>query len=379
MSKILMVVNNPAFFLSHRLPIALAAQEAGHDVHIVTMDGEAVQTILAAGLKHHVLPMSRSGTNPWQELKTILFLYRLFRQEQADLVHLVTIKPVLYGGIAARLAKVKAVVYAISGLGFIFTRQRKGLDVLKTAAINLYKLALAHPNSKVIVQNQDDKSVLQTIGALRDNQAVVIKGSGVDMQEFAATPEPMEPVVVTMAARLLKDKGVMEYAEAARLAHAAGDHTTIWQLAGSLDPGNPASLNEAELEQIAAYLKVLGERRDIAHLYAQSHIIVLPSYREGIPKSLLEAAASARPIVTSDVPGCRDTIIPHISGELVPVKDAQALSAAVQALAQDKAKRQAMGEAGRTLAEQEFALPIIVAQHLSLYQELLRKSLGKSS
>lgn len=374
MAKILMVVNNPAFFLSHRLPIALAAKEAGHDVHIVTMAGEAVKTILALGLKHHVLPMSRSGTNPLQELKTIHFLYRLFRQEQADLVHLVTIKPVLYGGIAARLAKIKAVVYAISGLGFIFTRQRKGLDVLKTAAVNLYKLALGHPNSKVIVQNQDDKVVLQRIGALRDNQAVVIKGSGVDMQEFAATPEPMGPVLVTMAARLLKDKGVMEYAEAARLAYAAGDHTTIWQLAGSLDPGNPASLSEVELEQIATHLKVLGERRDIAQLYAQSHIIVLPSYREGIPKSLLEAAASARPIVTSDVPGCRDTIIPHISGELVPVKDAQALSEAVQALAKDKAKRHAMGEAGRTLAEQEFALPIIVAQHLALYQELLRKS-----
>ena len=374
MAKILMVVNNPAFFLSHRLPIALAAKQAGHDVHIVTMVGESVKTILAAGLKHHALPMSRSGTNPLQELKTLMFLYRLFRQEQPDLVHLVTIKPVLYGGIAARLAKVKGLVYAISGLGFIFTRQRGGLDLLKTAAVTLYKLALGHPNSKVIVQNQDDQKVLEQIGALRANQAVLIKGSGVDMQEFVATPEPPEPVVVTMAARLLKDKGVMEYGQAARLAREAGDHTSVWQLAGSLDPGNPASLNEQELSQISEHLQVLGERHDIAQLYAQSHIVVLPSYREGIPKSLLEAAASARPIVTSDVPGCRDAIIAHKTGELVPVKDAQALSEAIQGLIKDKLRRQAMGKAGRELAEEEFALPTIVEQHMALYQVLLNKS-----
>ncbi len=373
MAKLFIVVNNPAFFLSHRLSIALAAKQAGHDVHIVTMAGESVKKILAAGLKHHVLPMSRSGTNPIQELKTIYFLYRLFRQEQADLVHLVTIKPVLYGGIAARLAKVKAVVYAISGLGFIFTRQRAGLDLLKTAAVTLYKSALAHPNSKVIVQNQDDKNVLERIGALRANQAVLIKGSGVDMRVFVATEEPPEPVVVTMAARLLKDKGVMEYAQAARLAREAGDDKSVWQLAGSLDPGNPASLNEQELAQISEHLHVLGERHDIAQLYAQSHIVVLPSYREGIPKSLLEAAASARPVVTTDVPGCRDAIIPQMSGELVSVKDAQALSGAIQGLIQNKERRQAMGKAGRQLAEQEFALPIIVEQHMALYQELLDK------
>lgn len=372
MAKIFMVVNNPSFFLSHRLPIALAAKQAGHDVHIVTMAGDSVQKILASGLSHHVLPMSRSGTNPLQELKTIHFLYQLFRRERPDLVHLVTIKPVLYGGIAARLAKIKAVVYAISGLGFIFTRQRSGIDILKTAAVNLYKLALGHPNSKVIVQNSDDKAVLERIGALRPHQAVVIKGAGVDMQEFAASEEPPEPIVVCMAARLLKDKGVMEYAQAAKLSHQAGYTNVVWQLAGSLDPGNPASLSAEELAQISRDVQVLGERRDIAYLYAQAHIIVLPSYREGIPKSLLEAAASARPIVTSDVPGCRDAIIAEVSGKLVPVRDAQALALAVQELASDKSKRQAMGKAGRQLAEQEFALPIILEQHLSLYQDLLK-------
>lgn len=375
MAKIFMVVNNPSFFLSHRLPIALAAKDQGHDVHIVTMAGESVQRITSLGFKYHCLPMSRSGTNPLQELKTLWFLYQLFRREKPDLVHLVTIKPVLYGGIAARLAAVKAVVYAISGLGFIFTRQRQGLDVLKTSAVQLYRLALGHPNSKVIVQNADDLSVLKQMGALRPGQAVVIKGAGVDIQEFAVQPEPLEPVIVTMATRLLKDKGVMEFVQAARLSRQKREQTgqapIIWQLAGSIDPGNPASLSQAEFEQISSDVQALGERRDIAQLYGQSHIIVLPSYREGIPKSLLEAAACGRAIVTSDVPGCRDSIIPHVSGVLVPVKDASALAQAVQQLADDKQGRQAMGMAGRALAEREFALPIILRQHADVYRELL--------
>lgn len=368
MARILFVVNNPSFFLSHRVRIALAAQEAGYDVHVATMPGNSVQTIKAYGFTHHELAMSRSGTNPLSELKTVWGLYRLFKAVRPDLVHLVTIKPVLYGGIAARLARVPAVVYAISGLGFIFTRQKKGVDVLRWVVSTLYKRALGHKNSRTIFQNDDDCAILTQLGAVNKNQVVMIRGAGVDMQEFAPQAEPDLPITITMAARLLKDKGVMEFVQAAQCDTA---HEYCWQLAGSIDEGNPASLTAQEFEQISHDVKCLGERKDIAQLYANSHIVVLPSYREGIPKSLLEAAASGRPIVTTDVPGCRDTIVPNQSGLLVPVRDGKAIYAAVKRLAQDSALRLAMGKAGRELAEQEFAMPIIIRKHLDVYQDLL--------
>lgn len=369
MSKILFVVNNPAFFLSHRVKIALAAKEAGYEVHVATMPGASVQTIINYGFIHHTLVMSRSGINPLSELKTLIRLYCLFKSVQADLVHLVTIKPVLYGGIAARLARVPAVVYAISGLGFIFTRQKKGIDILRGVVSILYKQALGHKNSRTIFQNEDDCTVLTKLGAVRPAQVVIIRGAGVDIEEFIPHPEPTLPITITMAARLLKDKGVMEFVEAAKNDI---NKQFVWQLVGDIDKGNPASLTEAEVEQISAYVRCLGERKDIAYLYAQSHIIVLPSYREGIPKSLLEAAASGRPIVTTDVPGCRDAIIPAKSGLLVPVKNGRAIFDAVSYLAADIGVRQRMGMVGRALAEREFAMPIIIKKHLEVYRTLLR-------
>lgn len=368
MAILLFVVNNPNFFLSHRVRIALAAKEAGYDVHVATMPGKSVTQIMELGFTHHEITMSRSGTNPVAELQTLWSIYRLFKKIRPQIVHLVTIKPVLYGGIAARLAKVPAVVYAISGLGFIFTRQKKGVDVLKSLVMALYRFAVGHKHSRVIFQNDDDCAILRDIRAIRPEQVVMIRGAGVDMQEFQHLPEPDLPIVITMAARLLKDKGVMEFVEAARCDK---DKKYRWQLAGTIDLGNPASLTEQEYQAISHYVECLGERRDIAQLYAQSHIIVLPSYREGIPKSLLEAAAAGRPIVTTDVPGCRDTIVPGKSGLLVPVKDGQAIFKAVQQLADNAELRASMGKEGRALAEHEFAMPIIIDKHLAVYKGLL--------
>ncbi|WP_031274408.1 MULTISPECIES: glycosyltransferase family 4 protein [Pelistega] len=367
MKKILFIVNNPAFFLSHRVKIALAAKQQGYQVEIATMDGESVAKIKQLGFTHYPIEMSRSGTNPLSELKTIIGLYRLLKKVKPDLVHLVTIKPVLYGGIAARLARIPSVVYAISGLGYIFTRQRKGLDILKLVVSRLYQFALGHKHSRTIFQNRDDQQLLTGIGAVTPTQVVLIRGAGVDMKEFRYTPEPNEPITITMAARLLKDKGVFEFVEAAKL---DTQKQFVWQLAGSIDEGNPASLTEEEYQAIGKYVTLLGEVNDIATLYAKSHIIVLPSYREGIPKSLLEAAAAGRPIVTTDVPGCRDTITPNKSGLLVPVKDGEAIFKAVQQLADNPELRQSMGKEGRALAEQEFAMPIIIEKHLEVYRAL---------
>ncbi len=370
--RLLYVVNNPAFFLSHRLELALGAQRAGFDVHVATMDGDTVPVIRGHGMTHHVLPLSRSGSNPLQELGSLLAMVRLMRRLQPRVVHLVTIKPVLYGGIAARLARVHGLVAAISGLGFVFMRKRAGLDPLRTIVLALYRLALGHPNSRVIFQNAADRDTLLDLGIVRGGQVVMIRGAGVDLDAFPALPEPATPPVkVLMAGRLLRDKGVLEYVEAARLSAQRGAPVQ-WLLAGSPDPGNPASITDAQVEQWRAegHVVCLGERRDIAALYAQSHIAVLPSYREGLPRSLIEAAACARAVVTTDVPGCRDAIEPGKTGMLVPVQDAAALADAVLRLANDAELRQRMGQAGRELAVRAFDIRHVVATHQEVYRLL---------
>lgn len=370
--RLLFVVNNPAFFMSHRLPVAQAAQRAGYDVHVATMDGPAVADIVALGMTHHVIPMTRSGKHPLQELGTLLALLRLFRRLRPRVVHLVTIKPVLYGGIAARLARVPGMVAAISGLGFVFLSNSLKMRLVRSVVARLYRLALGHPNSRVIFQNASDRDLLKALGAVRDEQVVLIRGAGVDLDLCRATPEPaVPPVVATMVARLLRDKGVWEFVEAARLLRARGVPVTM-RLVGGVDAGNPTSATPAEVEawQREGCVEALGERADVPQLYAVSHIAVLPSYREGLPKSLIEAAACGRAVVTTDVPGCRDAIDPDKTGLLVPVRDPQALADAIARLAGDAALRQSMGAAGRALAEREFNIERVARLHVELYDTL---------
>lgn len=370
--RLLFLVNNPAFFLSHRLPIAQAARDSGYEVHVATMDGPSVPLILEQGFIHHVVPMSRSGSKPLEELGSLVAFWRLFRRLRPDLIHAVTIKPVLYGGIAARLAGVPAYVAAVSGLGFIFTRRQGGFDPLRLAATLLYKLALGHRNSRVIFQNVSDRQELRNAGAVQPGQAVIVRGSGVDLAVYAPKPEPEGAPIAIMAARLLTDKGVREFVEAARITagHASG---LRWVLVGAPDLGNPASITEAEFQQWQEEGAVIcmGERDDIAELYQNAHIVVLPSYREGLPRSLVEAAACGRAVVTTDVPGCRDAIQPDVTGLLVPVRDARALADAVVQLAVDAPRRQAMGAAGRKLAEDAFDIERVVEAHLGIYAQLL--------
>lgn len=370
--RLLFVVNNPAFFLSHRLPLALAAQRAGYEVHVATMAGASVVEIQSHGLTLHVIPMTRSGKNPFKEVRSVWALWRLFRRVQPDLVHLVTIKPVLYGGIAARLARVPGMVAAISGLGFVFVSTSWKVRLLRVIVGRLYRLALGHPNSRVILQNGSDREVLTALGAIKESQVVLIRGSGVDLDAYAGKPEPSAPIIAIMVARLLRDKGVQEFIEAARLLKQSNVPVTM-RLVGSVDPGNPASMAQAEIDQAHrdGLIDALGERRDIAALYASAHIAVLPSYREGLPKSLIEAAACARAVVTTNVPGCRDAIVPDSTGILVPPRDAAALAEAIKRLVLDPALRQHMGQEGRRWAEREFNVQEVCSRHLAIYADLL--------
>ncbi len=374
-TRLLFIVNSPNFFLSHRLNLALAARRIGHEVHVATAEGDSIRAITDQGLIHHTVPLSRSGQHLGRELASIFALRRLMKRLAPDLVHLVTIKPVLYGGVAARLAGVPAVVAAVSGLGTVFVAQGGRAALVRHMVRMLYRAALGHRNLAVIFQNPDDRAALTNIGAVQEHQARLIRGSGVALANCPLVPEPEGPPVVTMAARLLRDKGVVEFVEAARLLARRGV-AVRFRLIGSPDPGNPTSITPDELTvwEKEGLVELPGYLTDIPSQYAQSHIVCLPSYREGLPKSLVEAAACGRVVVTTDVPGCRDAIDPGKSGVLVPPRDAMALADAIQCLVENSEERRAMGRAGRELAEREFAIERIVDAHLAIYRELEGKA-----
>lgn len=370
--RILFVVNCPAFFLSHRLHLALTAMENGFEVHVATMPGECIKKITAFGLTHHCLPLTRSGKNIFLEILIFVAIYRLFRRLHPDLVHLVTIKPVLYGGIAARIARVPSVVSAVSGLGFVFITQGLKASMIKFMVTNLYRLSFGKKNLTVIFQNEDDREYFVKSGVLKAEKTTLIAGSGVDVSNFRECDEPDGKSVVIMASRLLRDKGVNEFVRACEILRSQ-DISAEFLLAGAIDPHNPASLSEAELEQIQEknIVKILGNSSNIPELFAASNIVVLPSYREGLPKILLEAAAAGRAVITTNVPGCRDAIRENITGVLVPVRDSAALALAIKKLVQNDNLRKSMGENGRLLAEREFAIEKIIQLHMNVYEKLL--------
>lgn len=370
--RLLVVCNDQDFFLLHRLPETTGALQAGYEVHVATPRGTRDEEIKKHGFIPHVLPLTRSGRNPLQELRAFLAIRCLFLKVSPDLVYLMTIKPILYGGIAARLSGVKSVVSAVFGLGFVFTDNSWRTRILRCTVVLGYRLALSHPRMKVVFQNPEDRRLLINVGAVDASKTVMIQGSGVDLNLFSATAEPKGVPVVLMAARLLRDKGVREYAEAARILKETG-YSVRMLLAGDLDKGNPASLDSAELDswRDEGNLELLGYRSDIPTLLSEANVVVLPSYREGLPRILEEAAAASRAIITTDVPGCRDAIVPDKTGLLVPVRDSVALAAAIKTLLNDDSLRRAMSHAGRRLAEDRYDVENIVKSHLALYKELL--------
>ena len=375
--KLLILINNLSFFCSHRLPIAEASLTKGFDVVIGYSEvGNAdPHLLMQKGFKVKFVPM-HGGTNLLKDLKTFYTLWSFFKKEKPDIVHLVTIKPYLYGGIISRFTGVQNLVSAISGLGTLFVHKDLKSRFLRLLLYPLYYLAFNHSNQKVIVQNEDDAKVLVRWGVLNSNKVRLIRGSGVNLKNFINPRESEGIPVICFAARLLVDKGVYEFVSAARILKDRGVQARFC-LAGDLDLNNPTSLNVKDLNNLKneSCIDILGFQKNIASLYARSHIICLPSYREGLPKTLIEAAAASRAVVTTDVPGCRDVIIPNSTGLLVPVKNSRKLADALQWLIEHPKERINMGKAGRKLAEKEFQIEKIVKNHLKIYQELIAKTL----
>jgi glycosyltransferase involved in cell wall biosynthesis len=370
--KLLFVVNVDWFFLSHRLPIALEARQNGYEVHIATGVTDKLCELESYGFEVHQLSLMRGGIGPLNALKVLYEIRRIFIEIQPDLVHLVTIKPVILGGIMARWQRVPAVVSAVSGLGYVFTAIGLFAKVRRWAVASMYSYALGHHNQTVIFQNADDcRAMVSSAGASYSN-SVIIRGSGVNLDQFSPTPEPSGVPVVLLPARLLKDKGVFEFVQVARVFRTNGV-SARFVLAGMVDMGNPTSLSQELLDEwvFERVVEHWGYRTDMPQVISNSNVVVLPSYREGLPKVLLEAAASGRAVVTSDVPGCRDAIVPGLTGLLVPVRDANSLAQAIAQLLEHPDQRLAMGLAGRKLAEEEFDVRAVVARHLELYEQLL--------
>ena len=372
MKKLFIIVNVDWFFLSHRLPVALAAQKAGWDVTIVTADTGKLKDISDKGLKVIDLPMSRSGMNIFQELGTLRFLTRLYKKEKPDVVHHVGMKTILWGTLAAKFAKVKGVVNAVSGLGGFFAEDNKGM----LAKVMPKVLRYSHHVQKLLVifQNHEDEAMYVKKGIITKEQARFIKGSGVDLKEFCYTPEPVDGKVnVILTARMIVEKGVFLLTEAAERLRSGYEGKAEFWLVGGLDD-HPGAITKEQLDAACdgKYIKWLGYRTDVKELLQSSHIVAFPSYyMEGLPKSLIEATAIGRPIITTQSIGCKDTVDDGANGYLIPTKDVDALVEKLRLLIDNADLRQKMGKAAREKAEKEFSLDVVIERHLNIYNELL--------
>jgi len=371
MKKLIMVVNEDRFFLSHRKDIALKAQTEGFDVTIVCKDTGRADEVKAFGFSMIELPINPTGMNLVEELKTFFFLWRLYQQQKPDIVHHVGLKTILWGGIAAKLSKVHGVVNAVCGLGVLFSGEKPSF--VARSVMQMMAWSNAGKNVQEIFQNEDDMQLFKQYGVVTDGQCNFVKGSGVDLDEFNYVPEPSDGKIrMIFTARMVKEKGTITLIEAAEKLRGEFGQKAEFLLCGDLS-NNPDGIKKEELEARCdgVYLQWLGFRRDVRDLLMASHIMAFPSYyREGVPLSLIEACAIGRPIVTCDSIGCRDTVEDGVNGFLVSPRDSDALAEKLRVLILDKPLREAMGRMGRKKAEKEFSLKTVVDKHMVIYRRL---------
>jgi len=365
--KILYVINHLDWFWSHRLPLAQGALAQGWRVEVAAHGARRDPALTDYGFHPHELP-DQERFGPIVALKTIAAIRRLLRETQADMVHAITLKYAFLTGLAALGNKRTQRVFTIAGLGYLFSGEGLKPKILRAFIAPFLKLALK--NARVIVQNPDDLRLLIKGGFVQEEQCALIRGSGVDIERFNPRENAeIDPLMVLMPTRLILEKGVGIFVEAAHILKSKDVHARF-VIAGGIDKRNPHALTLAEMRSFIAGggVEWVGKVDDMPALYAQAALIAYPSYyREGVPKVLLEAAAMGKAIVTTDHPGCREAVRSGVNGLLVPLKDAPALAAAIGELLNDPARRAAMGQAGRRRAVEEFDAQIIVAQTLMAY------------
>jgi len=375
--KVLLITNGLNNFLSHRLPLAKKMQEDGFEVHVaLPAKQDQLEELSELNFYFHFLPLKRKSINPFNELWTIFFIVKLLRKLKPDLLYLIAIKSTLYGNIAAKLAKPKAIINAFTGLGFLFIHNTWKVKILRSVVLALLKLNLRYTKNTIsIVQNKDDEAFLLSKKIIKKNQLVLIPGSGIDVSQFDYLNEPESSITVILPARLLWDKGVGEFVSAATQLKKVYPLVTF-ALVGEVDAGNPASVSS---EQITTWVESgavqhWGFIKDMRQVFSRCHVVCLPSYREGLPKALLEAAACGRAIVTADTPGCREVVEDGKTGFIVPVKSSEALAKAINELLSNKDLRIEMGKREREFVSEKFNLAMVLDKNQAIYKKLLRNS-----
>jgi glycosyltransferase involved in cell wall biosynthesis len=367
---ILFFVTEDWYFCSHRLPLALAAKKAGFQVTVVTQVQDHGEVIASHGLKLVPLPLSRHSLNPLRELSLIFRLIKILKSESPDILHNVSLKPVISGSLAARFSRIPRVINALTGLGYLFSSQNWKARLVRPVIEFIFRRLLNRPNTRFIFQNPDDREFFVQRKLIKEDRAVLIRGSGVDMNQFSPAPEAKGPPVVLLASRMLWKKGVDVFVEAARQLVDEGV-SARFVLAGGCDSKSPTAIPLAVLEKWN-HEKVIEwwrHRADMTEVFHAAHIVCLPTtYGEGVPKVLIEAAACGRAIIATDVPGCREIVLDRQNGILIPPGNVKALVDAIRTLIEDPQLRQKMGESGRRIASSEFSSEQVITQTLTLYR-----------
>jgi glycosyltransferase involved in cell wall biosynthesis len=375
---VLIVPNSEWYFLSHRLALAKALVKAGCDVAVAAPEernlGDAIR---AEGIRFIPLTLDRGFRSFPREIASIRQLVDVYRRERPDIVHQVTIKPVIYGSLAARWVGIAGVINAIAGLGYTFAGRGVMGAIRRGLVTEAYRLALVGRRMTVIFQNPEDRDVFVSRGIVPARKTVIIRGSGVNVQAFRPSPEPDGVATILLASRMLWDKGVGELVQATRILRERGlQFRTV--LVGIPDDQNPRSIPSAVLRdwKDEGIVEWWGHRIDMSNVLEQASIVALPSYHEGLPRVLLEAAACGRPLVATHIPGCREIVRHGHNGFLVPPRDASALADALAELLRDADTRRRMGEAGRAMVVNEFSEEQVIAETIATYREVLRIDSG---
>jgi len=368
--RLLFVVTEDWYFLSHRLPMARAARAAGFEIHVATRVVDGATAIRAEGFMLHPAPFVRGRISPLGTIATIRALRHVHRTVAPAIAHHVALQATVLGSLAA-LGRSVSCVNALTGMGYTFTSSRAKAQLLRPIVGALLRILFNRPRQMVLVQNPNDRDSMLSLGIAAERIAL-IPGSGVDVDAFQPMPEPQGPPTIAFVGRLLDDKGIHTLIRAHRLLRQRGSNAELL-LAGTPDPANPASVSERDAESWNREPGItwLGHVDDISALWARAHIAVLPSRREGLPKSLLEAAACGRPMIATDVPGCREIVLPGETGLLVPFDDVPALAEAIETLAASRELRARYGAAARRLAVERFSASAIGQQTVDLYRRLV--------
>ena len=370
-NKIIFLVNVDSFFVSHRLPIAKQLLLDGYDVHIATQFTRYKKKLLKMGFNTHEINFNKNSVNLLKAILPIFQIFFLIRKIKPTIIHLISLKPIIFGGFVALISPINSMVISITGLGSMFLKKGIFYKIRENTFNLFFRIIFLFPNLKVILQNRSDLNYLINKAKLKKNKTEIIRGSGVDLKSLKFSKIPKQEPTIVMASRIIADKGIFEYIKSIQYLK-KNNFKGKFYLVGDIDYKNPSAIKKSTInywhkKKIITYVK---HQKKISTFLKKSTIVVLPSYREGFPKILMEAAACGRPVVTTNVPGCKDAIIKNITGVLVPPKNHILLAKAIKNLCDNRKKLELIGKAARKHALKNFDINNVVSQHLYIYKSL---------